>query len=559
MTSNSLSKQLLLNQSRVTFSSAGIDSVAYSNTVSTPLVGPILKLVKSAEHTQVTLGQTITYSLTLHNTGNKDALVTLYDRLPEGTAFISNSVLRDGVPLPGTHPSAGIQLGIVSVQTLVRIVFQVILIALPKDLQLVNQGLADFSFQTDEGRKVTGSVSSNSFILQVQGVKVTAHLKANTEQTFIGDTVTYSISVMNQGSQTIHDAVATFRVLEGAVFVPGSVMVNEVYMPSSNPNLGIPAGSIARDTSINISFRVQITQVPADSQFTNQAFIRYQADHSYQEVDSNFVTINVIQPAISLSKQVNWLRATHGDKLFYELVVTNDAAIAVDAVLVDVLPKGVLFIWDSMQLNGQSFNGGRPEEIRLGTLRAYTQTTISFQVNVTTLVGELTTAELVNQAKVYYTFRLPDGRLVQETIMSNTVSTGLFSPIIQLNVDVRPDVIEPDETVEFVLELTNSGNWTADVILTDLVPMEATLLNVSIQIQGMPAASLFAGGLLYVGNIIPKARINITYLARISGYMEVSRIRGHAVAQYRFDLDGRTYRSEVRSNSYLIIVEDPDE
>lgn len=132
MTPGSFPQPVVTNQSMVLFSSAaGIDAITYSNTVHTPVLSPVLSLFKSADKTSVSLGETLVYSLVAKNSGNVAALATIRDILLEGVSFIANSVLRDGVPLPGVSPSSGIPLGIISPQAQVRIAFQVIVVSLP--------------------------------------------------------------------------------------------------------------------------------------------------------------------------------------------------------------------------------------------------------------------------------------------------------------------------------------------------------------------------------------------------------------------------------------------
>lgn len=104
MIPGSRTQPVVTNQSMVLFNSAaGVDGIVYSNTVNTPVVGPVLSLLKSTDKLHASLGDTLVYTFKASNNGNTDAFLTVFDILPEGVSFISNSVLRDGVPLPGLH------------------------------------------------------------------------------------------------------------------------------------------------------------------------------------------------------------------------------------------------------------------------------------------------------------------------------------------------------------------------------------------------------------------------------------------------------------------------
>lgn len=115
MTDGSQLQPVVSNQSMVLYSSAeGTESVTYSNTVNTLVVGPVLSLQKQADRLSASLGETLVYTVTARNSGNTGAVVTITDVLPPGVSFIANSVLRDGVPLPGVTPSSGIPLGLLA-------------------------------------------------------------------------------------------------------------------------------------------------------------------------------------------------------------------------------------------------------------------------------------------------------------------------------------------------------------------------------------------------------------------------------------------------------------
>ncbi|MGO4376370.1 hypothetical protein AB4Z21_37585, partial [Paenibacillus sp. MCAF20] len=90
MTPDMAKEEILLNQSRILYNAGGTAFVTYSNTVSTPIVGPVITLVKSSESTQVFPGLPVIFAVNITNTGNREADITLYDLLQEGTDFVPN-------------------------------------------------------------------------------------------------------------------------------------------------------------------------------------------------------------------------------------------------------------------------------------------------------------------------------------------------------------------------------------------------------------------------------------------------------------------------------------
>ena len=70
------------SQSSVSFTSGVFSGAAYSNTVITPIYQPIIALTKTGSTSNATIGDTITYSFTINNSGNLAANLTLTDNIP---------------------------------------------------------------------------------------------------------------------------------------------------------------------------------------------------------------------------------------------------------------------------------------------------------------------------------------------------------------------------------------------------------------------------------------------------------------------------------------------
>ncbi|XOK64580.1 hypothetical protein ACJ7K1_16265 [Paenibacillus elgii] len=561
MTPDTITNRLLQNQSLVRFHTAGAEQVAYSNMVVTPLVGPILTLNKSALAAEASLGQIITYRITITNTGNKSAQVTLVDALPAGTSFIANSVLLDGVPMPGIDPVSGIPLGTVQVERLAEIVFQVIVISIPAGLQLRNQAEARYTFLTEEGRVVSGSAMSNYVTIPVKSYLLSSFLRASTEYTFIGDNVTYGITLINEGNETIQDLLVRMPLPPGAQWVPGSVVLDDIHAPSLDPTAGIPIGVLAPGAFLHISFRLHVIEMPSDSQIVSQADIQYTVGEQSLTAQTNTVKLQVFDPGLSVISSVNDDRATLGDTLKYEIIVSNNGTLAVEAVLSLVIPKETLFVWDSIYVNGTHLMGAKPSDsIRLGVIKAGSQALVAFEVSIphitTTFIPIIQYA-----ANVHFTFRLPDGRLVQKTAVSNTSETELVFPLIQLQASVDPNELEMGDTAEYRVEAANKGNWPAEIKLTELIPQGALYVDGSprktVAIATEVSPGMNAG--ISLGTLTPGSSIAAFYKIRVIEDNRYHRLQHVIVAQYRYELNGRFYTGEARSNGVTIVVYPMDE
>lgn len=550
---------MVQNQSLVQFASGSAELVTYSNTVNTALIGTRIVLEKKAYESEVTLGSTITYNITATNTGNTAGSVTLTDKLPEGTSFVANSVILNGTPMPGANPSNGIAIGNMMPQTQAQIIFQLIVVSIPSSLQLVNQAQADAEFRTAEGRIVTSITNSNTLVTPVNEVSLSARLNASTEQTFVSEHVTYELTIVNDGNLSLREAVASFDLPLGILFVPGSVTINAVISPSADPNAGIPLGTIRPQSTIVITYRAQTTE-DAASISISKAIVRYQVSGTPDYTHSNEVAVILIQPEISVNKQVDQPIAVPGDVLHYTIYIENASNVAVDAVMDDVLSAGAVFIPNSLKLNNHSMPGVFIEDgINLGTLLGQSQNMITFDAQIPLQLA--TFAPLTNTASVVYTFRLSDGRVVSNSASSNAAITEVAAPIIQLTAKVTPPIAEYGDTITIVSTLMNNGNLPAFVSFTSEFPFGVDLLPKTFRVDEARLNPIDYDGnqTWQLGNVLPGATLEIIYSAIVTDAIVSDEIIGYVKAKFSYEVSGQSYTGEALSNSLVVAVIGDDE
>ncbi|WP_151735414.1 DUF11 domain-containing protein [Paenibacillus tengchongensis] len=560
----SLSERLqpvVTNQSKILFSSAtGQDSISFSNTVVTPVLSPMLSLTKSTDKTSVSLGETLVYTLTALNGGNVPALVTAVDPLPQGVSFIANSVIRDGVPLPGIVPGSGIPLGSIAPGGRVTVAFQAIVVSLPQALELRNQALGQYTFRTPEGRLVHGELTSNEAVVSLLSYQLYTRLHASTSTTFIGDAVTYTLLLRNEGSLAMGGVTAVIPVPEGAEFIPGSVIARGIYSPGASPQGGIRLGTLGAGSSAEITFRVRVAAEPPGSLLTTAAQIVYEVCNATQFTESNSVQVRVIVPGVTVSLKVNYPAAAPGETLRYEFTVWNSGNQAVEAVLLGAVPAGTLFVWDSVRVNGAQLKGIRPAEgIPLGTLRPAVATSIVLEAVIPESADVRQLPAVQNQGSVQYTFSLPDGRSVQEADLSNPVTTLLFSPIIDIRMTGEPPIIEPGSIAIFNIYVHNSGNYPAHVNVARIVPVGSMIDPDRVTVSAVTVPEAASRGTVPLGTVAPEQSVHLQYHVRINPDFLGTSLQGSSTAIYTFEIDGRRFSGETLSNTYKLIIEEISE
>ncbi|SES91006.1 DUF11 domain-containing protein [Paenibacillus sp. NFR01] len=558
MTPVSRSGPVVKNQSRVLYSSAaGTDAIAFSNTVNTSVVSPVLSVFKTASAISVSLGDTLVYKISVRNNGNVAGEATLIDPLPQGVSFIANSVLRDGVPLPGVTPSSGIPLGPIAPGTQVNISFQVIVVSLPASLELQNQATARYAFVTPEGREVQGEVSSNVSKVSLAAYLLSSFLSANTNTTFVGDVITYTLQLRNEGARTLSGLLARIPLPEGAAFIPGSVIVGNMYVPGDDPAIGIPLGALVPGASLSISFRARVTLAPPSPVLGTKAVTSYGEGDEKYATTSNLAEINVVSPGFTIRLRTDLTKAVPGDNLRYEFNVINDGNLAVDAILIDAIPSGTLFVWDSITVNGVPRKGIRPGDgIPLGTIRAGERVIVRFLVSIPAFTDIRTLPAISNQGSIQYTFLLPDGRNVRQSESSNLVMTQLFSPVITVEIANDPPIVETGGIVGFRITVHNSGNTPAEVSVIRIIP-PATILDPDlVYVSTLGSHGVPYSGAVQLGTLAPGESATISYYVKVNVDYLGHIITGYCNALYTFALDTRKYSGEARSNSYQIQIEE---
>ena len=548
----------LQNQSLVRFSSGTteLEQVAYSNTVVTPWVGPRLEVRKESNVTVAALGQSLTYQIEITNSGNRTAIVYVVDPLSEDTSLLPNSVLRDGIPLPGASPQLGLPPAEVKPGATLRYHFQVAIVRLPPTLKLLNQALVNYEFLTPEGRTVTGRELSNMVEVTLASSRLEVSLQTDHIQTFSGDIVLYSVVVSNPGFLTAAGARVTIALSPGLVFIPASVVIDGMFAPQMTPDSGIEIGDIEPGSSVRIQYRVQVVSVRDAESIPTQAVLEYTSAGKQEMVYSNEVTLEVIQPFISIQKRVLPEIASAGDSVRYDITIANESNYAVDAKVSDSLPAGMTFVEGSLSWNGVKRPGANPVKgVSLGTLTARSVINIQFEAKIIEHGTAMPDpSEMVNQARLLYTYRLPDSRTVQRIAASNEATVYLKGPIIKVHVEVTPHLVEQGGSVTFQVRVENIGSLPARVQLTGVLPPGAKWRG---QEEGQVQWSIpeySSPRYLHLGELVPGAQRNISYAAQLSAE-DTGTLKGFLTALYTYELNGKKRNGEARSNEYTIVIE----
>lgn len=508
----------LTNGVNVAFRSGAFNSIVLSNSISIPVFEPVIATVKTVDTTIASVGQTLTYSVLVTNSGNLSATATLRDPLPSSVSFVPGSVFVNTVNAPGASPIAGIPLGSIEPGSTVPVSFQVIVNEVPPTSRLVNQSTTEYSFQLPSGRSFTGLVSlSNTVDIPVTSPQVSVTKTVNTAVATLDDVLTYSSIVTNNGIQTITGVVFSDDLPPGLEFVPGSVTVNGIPAPIANPSTGISLPSIAPGGAVSIEFQAAVGAVPltVPAIVSNRANVGFTSGAFTGTASSPLVDTSIYQPVIQVAKSASVQSITVGGTFVYTLELSNTGNYPAEVTLLDIIPDSMVFVPNSVVINGFPSPGVDPATgIPLDTVYAGETYIVSFSVNVASLPSPQQTT---NFAQALFDYTLPDGRELNGTVTSNAWLVNVYAPDVQAVKTASVDSAVSGDSFQYTIVVTNGGSEAVNgVVVVDTLQEGVMFIPGTVSANGasLPSASPVAG--IPIGTIASGAAVTVTFEVMIN-------------------------------------------
>lgn len=501
------------NASNVTYKYTpypGLPSVTRSNnsnTVNTQVnyvdVRPPSNTVKVADKSYADVGEVITYTITVTNTGNIPATnVVLIDTVPNGTTYIPGSATVDGVPASGT-PNSGLQLGTIPPGGTAIIQFQVIVgNTIPTPNPLVNQAQVIYHYQSNPLNPVdqVGTAISEPVETLIQTAVLGATKAANKDVSAPGDTITYTVTVTNTGNIEANDVTVQDVIPVGTTFIPGTVTVDGVAMPTQDPTTGINAGTVPAGATKTISFDVRVNE-DAPGVLMNTATITdtykpnpFLPPVSGNPVVTNQVNVNVLFPELKLTKSSNVQGAQVGDTITYTITVQNVGELPAENIIIqDPLTSNITFV-GNVTLNGVPISGNIQAGINIGSLGVGQTAVLTFDAKVITVPNNTDTT-VENTANAHYGYQVnPNNPLIPGTSESNVNKVKIYSPELTVTKSAEPTNVLVGVPFVYTITVENTGDFTInDVTFVDQLPGGFNVLNVEVDGTTVPANSLITG------------------------------------------------------------------
>ncbi|MDA1598600.1 DUF11 domain-containing protein, partial [Bacillus cereus group sp. Bce033] len=518
---------------------APIQKSTTSNTTFVQINDADIVSLKTVDLTSVTIGDVLTYTTTLTNTGNTDATALVFtDNIPGGTTFIDGSVLVNNIPQLNANPSTGILLGTIAPNISIPVTFSVTVVALPASGRIQNQSTSRYTINSEEQIS-----TSNITFTEVISANIIATKTTPIQYADLQTIIPYTISITNNGNIQVENIIVTDIIPANTSFIENSVIVNGSARPNDNPLSGIQLDNIPPNTTATILFQVRVTSIPQTNPISNTSTIEYQYTLPNQPpitetIISSAAVTTINHATLNSNKTVDLAFATVGDALTYTITLNQTGNVAVnDVIIQDIIPQGTTFIENSVIVNGETLPGVNPVSgIPIGTIIVDGDAIVSFQVTVTTIP---TPNELNNNAITTFNYIVnPNNVPVTNTTTTNTVTTTVQNDnvIAIKSVDVTNAL--PAQTLTYTITIMNSGNVTIeDLLVIDTIPIDTTFVAGSVTINGINQPNENPENGITLGNLAHNDSVIITFQVTISSSTLQPTINNDATVSYTVIID----------------------
>jgi uncharacterized repeat protein (TIGR01451 family) len=307
-----------------------------------------------------------------------------------------------------------------------------------------------------------------------------------------GSTISYSIAIVNSGSENATNVQLTDATPANTTYVAGSAQANGTPIAGGNPFTNYAFGDLGPGTT-TATFDVTVNAVADTTPITNSASITAgnTAGGSLSDVANHTVQS---QPHLTVDKTSvppEGGPVTPGDTVTYTIDVENDVAATATATAVkldDPTPANTTYVDDSAQVDGGApIAGGNPfTNYSLGDMDPGESHIVTFDVLVDgpplangTAIDNTATVDATNSA----ISPSDDANLTVASVPGLTINKT-SSP-------AEGGTVIPGATVTYTIAVTNAALATATatgVSVTDATPTNTTYVAGSTKLDGVAVA-----------------------------------------------------------------------
>ena len=429
-----------------------------------------LSLTKTVDDATPDVGDTVTFIVTVANSGPDDATgVEVVDALPAGLRYVGDDAGGDYDPATGLWSPGTLAIGATSSLTVTAEVAASGTITNGAQVAAVDQADPDSVpgndvLTEDDQDEVALTVAPAADLRVAKGV--------DDPNPNVGDTVTFTVTLTNDGPDDATGVELTDTPSAGLTVTTATAATGTY--DGTTGVWSVPTLAAGASTTLTITTTVDATgpqrnaaEVTAVDQFDPDST---PGNGVAGEDDQAAAALNAQVADLSLTKSVDDATPNVGDVVTFTVTVANDGPDAATGVAVtDVLPAGLAFAGAGTTQGSYAAASG---VWTVGTVPAGVTATLELRATVTT--GSAVT----NTAQVAASDQFDPDSVPADDAGPDDLDTAVVTPQLA-DLELTKDVDDPTpglgDTVTFTLSLTNRGPDTATTVtVTDLLPPGTT-------------------------------------------------------------------------------------
>ncbi|MBI3608409.1 MAG: DUF11 domain-containing protein, partial [Nitrospirae bacterium] len=434
--------------------------------------GADLSITKTDAPDPVLVGQSLTYTLTVHNYGSNSASgVTVSDTLPTTVTFGSVTASQGTCSMSGGTVTCSLGPMANGATATVTIVVTPLAAGTLSNTAIVSSATSD---------PVPGNNTSGPVTTTVNPSANLSIIKSDApDPVLVGQNVTYTITVANAGPSAATGVTMTDALPASVTFVsvtPGG--------PTCAQSLGTVTcglGTMANGASTTITIVVTPTAAAVGT-LSNTASVTSSVTDTVTSNNSSTTTTTVNASAdLSITKTDAPDPVLAGQNLTYTITVANAGPSAATGVTVtDTLPAGVTFV--SATPTQGTCSGTTTVTCALGTLNNGASATVTIVVKPTA-AGTLSNSASVTSA-------VTDPNTANNSVGPVTTTVNPAADLSITKTDA-PDPVLVGSNLTYTIVVANAGPSAATgVTMTDPLPAGVTFVSVT---PGSPTCTQASG------------------------------------------------------------------
>ncbi|WP_169449344.1 DUF7507 domain-containing protein [Paenibacillus assamensis] len=522
-------------QANLSYQVSGEQELIRSNIIYVELFPSGVQLSKQAEASVVMVGSQFTYQIDAVHNGVLSGELLIFDKLPTEVEYIPGSLFVNGEPRLGESPETGVLWKPFTIGQVVRVQFDVRVLARPSSGKLLNEVGALFTIDLQSGRKAVSTYSAQAEqIIVSEPLIVRKSASASVIQ--VGSEVAYTIVITNILTHPLYNLLVVDLLPSGLQWIPDSVTING--LPDMNRfdvAAGIPIGTIEAGSTITITFRVKLAQYAANRILVNQASVRYSAEQIQGSVSSNRVAITAepgppIPPPPPIDPDRNKKVSVYlnprsipqivfvGDVINLEYVIDNISNDDLFNLLLKfTMNANAAFVIDSLMVNGIPLDENPFAGLIVERLKKGEKIIVRFQIRILPLRDG---SNLVIGGNISYDYRWVDGVITLGQVAITSDSVPLYDPSITVVKSTSSKVVTVGDTISYAIAIQNTGNMNLSLEVVDQLPSNLRLVSDTLTVDGVRQKDCVLADGIHISNVESNEIVHIQYKARVTQYRE---------------------------------------